>query len=249
VTHFKAVGALRIERLDADRHDRSNFRCGEPSLDLWLRDDAPTAGRSSGVRIEVATIDNQVVGCYRLGCFEVEAGRPIERFGSQRPPRPAILVSWLGVDTGWQRRGLGTSLMVRAIRFANDAAPAIDAALLVACAEGDPAIAFCTRFGFEPFRGEAGWLYLRLRDVEGRYQVRVVGHEGPAAPARPRGVRSEPSTTTGSASSWPPQDSGHPDKHPTLSYDDQLEALRILVDRRDELTRARVQTINRRRSV
>ncbi len=30
-----------------------------------------------------------------------------------------------------------------------------------------------------------------------------------------------------------------------LSYDSELEALRMLVDRRDELTRARVQTVNR----
>ena len=30
-----------------------------------------------------------------------------------------------------------------------------------------------------------------------------------------------------------------------LGYDDELEALRMLVDRRDELTRARVQTVNR----
>ena len=30
-----------------------------------------------------------------------------------------------------------------------------------------------------------------------------------------------------------------------LSYDSELEALRMLVDRREELTRARVQTVNR----
>src|SRR5690348_7583163 len=30
-----------------------------------------------------------------------------------------------------------------------------------------------------------------------------------------------------------------------LAYDDELEALRMLVDRRDELTRTRVQTVNR----
>src|SRR4029453_11404248 len=30
-----------------------------------------------------------------------------------------------------------------------------------------------------------------------------------------------------------------------LSYDDELEALRMLVDRRQELTRTRIQTVNR----
>jgi hypothetical protein len=56
--------------------------------------------------------------------------------------------------------------MAHAIGLAADAAPAIDAALLIARAEGDPAMAYCIRFGFEPFLGETGWLYLRLRDVE-----------------------------------------------------------------------------------
>jgi ribosomal protein S18 acetylase RimI-like enzyme len=181
VTHFKVVGAVRIERFDGDRHDLSGFCCGEPSLDRWLRDNAPAEARTSGVRVAIATCDDQVVGCYRLSSFEVEAGQASGRFGSRRPPVPAILVSRLGVDTRWQDRGLGTSLMLHAMRFAASAAPALDAALLVARAEGNPAMAYCIRFGFEPFRGEAGWLYLRIRDVEASLAS--------AAPRPPRSSR------------------------------------------------------------
>jgi GNAT superfamily N-acetyltransferase len=178
------VAAVRIEPIDPDRHDRSSFCCREPSLDRWLRDDGPTAGSTSGVRVEVASIDDQVVGCYRLGSFQVEAGDGLERFGSERPPLPAILVSRLGVDTRWQRRGLGTSLLMHAIGFAADAAPAVDAALLVAQAENDPAMVFCTRLGFEPFRGKAGWLYLRLGTSRRRSRLQVLAGRGPAAQAR-----------------------------------------------------------------
>ena len=56
--------------------------------------------------------------------------------------------------------------MLHALRFTANVAPALDAALLVAHAEGNPAIAFCAPFGFEPFRGETGWLYLPLWDVD-----------------------------------------------------------------------------------
>ena len=160
VTHFKVVAAIRIERVDADRHDRSSFCCGDLSLDRWLRDNASAASSTSGLRVEVASNGNQVVGCYALSSFQVEVGRAIGLSGSRHPPLPAILVSRLGVDIRWQRRGLGTSLMVHAIGLANDAAPALDAALLVAHAESDPGTAFCTRFGFEPFRSRPGWLYL-----------------------------------------------------------------------------------------
>jgi ribosomal protein S18 acetylase RimI-like enzyme len=160
------VDAVHIERFNPDRHDRSNFGCGDASLDRWLREDAPAAGRTSGVRVAVATVDDQLVGCYRLSSFQIEAGQPIEGFGSTRPPVPAILLSRLGIETHWQHRGLGTSLMLQAMGLAADAALALDAALLVAHAEGEAAKAFCTRFGFQPFRSQPGWFYLRLRDVE-----------------------------------------------------------------------------------
>jgi hypothetical protein len=31
------VNAVRIERIDVDRHDRSAFDCGDPAADSWLR--------------------------------------------------------------------------------------------------------------------------------------------------------------------------------------------------------------------
>jgi GNAT superfamily N-acetyltransferase len=107
-----------------------------------------------------------VIGCYRLSSFQVEAGHASRRLSSRRAPVPAIMVSRLGVDTRWQHQGLGTALTLDALRFAANASQILNAALLVANAESDPAMAFCARFGLEPFRGEAGWLYLRLRDVE-----------------------------------------------------------------------------------
>jgi ribosomal protein S18 acetylase RimI-like enzyme len=85
---------------------------------------------------------------------------------AEQPPLPSILLSRLGVDTHWQHRGLGTSLMMHAMGLAAEVAPALDVALLVARAEGDPAMAYCIRFGFQPFRSQPGWFYLRLRDVE-----------------------------------------------------------------------------------
>jgi hypothetical protein len=55
--------------------------------------------------------------------LQVEAPPRHREVGSARPPLPAILVSRLGVDTRWQHRGLGTSLMVHAMALAANAAP------------------------------------------------------------------------------------------------------------------------------
>jgi hypothetical protein len=78
------------------RHDRSGYCCGDSALDRWLREDATEAGERGGVRVEVASTGNPVVGCYRLSSFQVEAGGPIKRFGPVRQPLPAILLSRLG---------------------------------------------------------------------------------------------------------------------------------------------------------
>jgi hypothetical protein len=56
------VGAVRIERIDPDRHDRSDFGCGDPALDGWLRQDAVAADRQVGVVVHVAAEGGRVVG-------------------------------------------------------------------------------------------------------------------------------------------------------------------------------------------
>ena len=39
------LDAVRIERIDLDRHDRSDFGCGVAAVDSWLRQDAVDADR------------------------------------------------------------------------------------------------------------------------------------------------------------------------------------------------------------
>src|SRR6478752_1254474 len=91
-------------------------------LDRWLRQKAGLADRQAGVTVRVATNGDQVIGCYRLGAFHVEAQMSPWGGSVARPPMPAILISRLGVDEPWQHRGVGTSLMWDALRVADDAA-------------------------------------------------------------------------------------------------------------------------------
>ncbi len=88
-----------------------------------------------GVVVQVATEGGRVVGCYRLGSFQVQARRPVMSLRSwsvERMPVNAVVVSRLGVDRRWQRRGLGTWLMWHALELAAAVAPAVRARLVVA---------------------------------------------------------------------------------------------------------------------
>jgi hypothetical protein len=98
------VDAVRVERIDPGRHDRSVFDCSVSAVDGWLRQDAIVADRQQGVVVQVASDGRRVVGCYRLGSFQVQAGPSVTSlrpWNLERMRVPAILVSWLGVDQRW----------------------------------------------------------------------------------------------------------------------------------------------------
>lgn len=107
---LRVVDAVRVERLDPDRHDRSAFCCDDPVVDGWLSEDAVADDRPAGVAVQVASDGGRVVGCYRLGSFQVQRASSLSSprvCGSDRMPVPAILVSRLRVDQRWQQRDLG----------------------------------------------------------------------------------------------------------------------------------------------
>ena len=84
----------------------------------------------------------------------------------ERMPVPAVVVSRLGVDQWWQRRGLGTWLMWHPLELAAAVAPAVGARLVVAHGETERAPGFGARFGFRAFDSDQRCSYLPMRDLQ-----------------------------------------------------------------------------------
>jgi hypothetical protein len=61
-----------VERFDPNRHDVTGFGCGEPETDIWLRLEATADDRDPGAVVHVAVRQGRVVGCCRLGAFELQ---------------------------------------------------------------------------------------------------------------------------------------------------------------------------------
>ena len=137
-----AVEAVRLERIDAGRHEVSAFRCGDPALDHWLQDEAVAADHQAGTTVRVATNGDHVIACYRLGAFQIEARTVPPRRTVGPPPLPAILVSHLGVDLQYQNRGIGSALLWDALRVAECAAGPLGVRVVVAHAVGEQATRF-----------------------------------------------------------------------------------------------------------
>ena len=117
--------------------------------------------------VHVAAEGGRVVGCYRLGSFQVQARRPVTPLTAwssdfERTPVSAVLVCRLGVDQRWQRRGLCTWLMWHALELTATVAPAVRARLVVAHGQTERAPRSVTRFGFQAFDTDPRFSYLPM---------------------------------------------------------------------------------------
>jgi predicted N-acetyltransferase YhbS len=151
--------------LDLARHDRSELRSGEPSLDEWLQRFAGQAARRDGARTYVAVEGSRVIGYYSLCSYQVDraASPPRTQLGGH--PIPAILLARLAVDISAQGWGLGSALLLDALRISALVADRIGARILVVHALHERAAGFYLRHGFTRFDTDPLSLYLRMQDV------------------------------------------------------------------------------------
>jgi GNAT superfamily N-acetyltransferase len=140
------------ERLTAS-HDLSSFRNGKhPSLDDWLRSRA-LASEGLSARTYVvcdSAAPERVIGYHAIStAAEHRVALPSAKLRRGMPERvPLLLIGRLTIDQTFQRLGLGTDLLVDALRRCLAAAEIAGARGVVAHAIDDDAAAFYERHGF-----------------------------------------------------------------------------------------------------
>jgi len=106
------------EKLRAD-HDLSQFDCGEPSLDEWLRRRALQNEESGASRTYVVCAGQQVVGYYALAVGAVTHAEAPGRVRRNMPdPVPVMIVGRLAVHNDFQGRKIGPALLRDAVLHA-----------------------------------------------------------------------------------------------------------------------------------
>lgn len=161
------MGVITAPEPLGERHDISRFRSGVPSLDAWLQSKARLNEATGGARTYVACEGRRVAGFYSLAASAVERQRVPSRIGRSMPqPVPVILLGQLAVDTDYQGRGLGSDLLIDAVKRALAAADVIGARAIVVQAMNEEAKSFYKHFGFRPFSGrEPLMLVLRVSEL------------------------------------------------------------------------------------
>jgi GNAT superfamily N-acetyltransferase len=154
----------------AARHDRSQFDCGQPLLNDWLRLRAAQFERKRIARTFVATRSDsdEVLGFYSLSAHHVQYQHLTEHLakGLPRLDVPVILIGRLAVDLRMQRQGLGEALLISAFRRAQTHARSLGIRGIEVDAIDAAAQAFYKRYGFESLTDDRYHLFLALSVVE-----------------------------------------------------------------------------------
>ena len=162
------MGTWTIQRLDRT-HDRSVFDCGQPILNDWLKNRASQFDRRDLSRTFVATrpSDLLVCGYYAISTHRVlhEVLPPDESKGLPRLDLPVVLLGRLAVDRTVQRQGLGSLLLVDALRRAMLIAEHVGIRAVEVDAIDEAARSFYLTFGFRPLTDDARHLLMPMHEI------------------------------------------------------------------------------------
>ncbi len=130
-------------------HDLTNFACGRPSLDDWLKNKALKNQISGASRSYVVCEGGEVVAYYCLATGAVDSRQAPGRVRRNMPnPIPAMVLGRLAVDTSLQGRGVGRALLKDAILRTLQAAEIAGIRCLLVHALDEQAAGFYRRNGF-----------------------------------------------------------------------------------------------------
>lgn len=158
----------RVAKL-AREHEVDEFDSGSDALDRFLKVHALQSQGAGVAQTYVAALGSRVVGYHTLAVGSVvheDAPGRLKK-GVPRHPIPVVVLARLAVDGSWQGRGLGSALVVDAMRRVLQAADIAGVRAIAVHAKDGAARRFYEHLGFEPFPGQPLTLYRLLKDVRG----------------------------------------------------------------------------------
>ena len=157
----------RVELLDSKRHDRAGFACGEPTLEVYLREQAAQHHRD-GIATTHVLVDEatpaRILGYYTLSAAQLLLTelQKADRSRLPRYPVPAVRMGRLAVASSEQGKGYGDSLLAHAVARCLDLRGQLGVRVLLVDALHDKAAAFYRAYGFQETADQARTLYLPL---------------------------------------------------------------------------------------
>jgi GNAT superfamily N-acetyltransferase len=151
----------------AAAHDVSEFSCGKPSLDRWLKTRALSNQEKGLTAVLVVHEVNRVIGYYGLAPTAILPStlRRSIRTGQPPDPVPCLLLGQLATDENWIGKGIGTGLFKHALQRCVTAARLIGGRALIVNAVDIDAAGFWRRRGFMPTKDDPLVLFRTIADI------------------------------------------------------------------------------------
>lgn len=149
------------------QHDISQFSCGKPALDHWLKTRALANHEKGFTVVMVVHEARRVVGFYGLAPTAI-APTLVPRFiktGQAPNPIPCLLLGQLATDKHWAGKGIGTGLLRHALMRSVAGAHLIGGRAVVVNALDEEAGDFWQRQGFLPSKDNPLVLFRSMSDI------------------------------------------------------------------------------------
>lgn len=148
-------------------HDISQFSCGKPALDHWLKIRAQSNQEKGFTAVMVVHDSLRVVGYYGLAPTAVlpaQLPRSI-RTGQPPSPVPCLLLGQIATDEEWAGKGIGSGLLKHALQRCVIVARLIGGRALIVNAVDAQAAAYWLRRGFQASKDDPLVLYRSMADI------------------------------------------------------------------------------------
>jgi GNAT superfamily N-acetyltransferase len=148
-------------------HNVSEFSCGKPSLDRWLKTRALSNQEKGFTAVLVVHEANRMIGYYGLAPTAVVPStlpRSI-RTGQPPDPIPCLLLGQLATDQNWIGKGVGTGLLKHALQRCVAAARLVGGRALLVNAVDVEAANFWKRRGFIASKDDPLLLLRSIADI------------------------------------------------------------------------------------
>lgn len=152
-------------------HDVSQFECGEPALDNWLKKRALQNEEAGASRTYVLRTGNEIAGYYALATGAIAHAEAAGRVRRNMPdPVPVIILGRLAIASKFQGRGIGTALLRDAVLRIMQAAEIAGIRAILVHALSDQAKGFYKKHGFIPSPADPMTLMITVAEA-----ARIVG--------------------------------------------------------------------------
>jgi GNAT superfamily N-acetyltransferase len=148
-------------------HEVSEFSCGKPSLDRWLKTRALSNQEKGFTAVLVVHEVNRVIGYYGLAPTAILPSTLPRSIRTGQPPNPVpcLLLGQLATDQNWIGKGIGTGLLKHALQRCVAAANLVGGRALIVNAVDIEAAGFWARRGFIPSKDDPLVLFRSIADI------------------------------------------------------------------------------------